>query len=39
MLNQPRTTDPIRKVVTVPAVPERAFELFTAGIPRQLTWR
>jgi uncharacterized protein YndB with AHSA1/START domain len=32
MLNQPRTIEPIRKVVTVPASTERAFELFTAGI-------
>lgn len=32
MPDQPRIPEPVRKTVTVPASPERAFELFTAGI-------
>jgi uncharacterized protein YndB with AHSA1/START domain len=32
MPDQPRPAEPVRKTVTVPASPQRAFELFTAGI-------
>jgi len=32
MPDQPAAIEPVRKTVTVPASPQRAFELFTAGI-------
>jgi uncharacterized protein YndB with AHSA1/START domain len=32
MPDQPTPIEPVRKTVTVPASPQRAFELFTAGI-------